>query len=180
MRTAILVILLMIFLGLFLGLEPFLTNVMQAQDVSIMGISLLGPGFQAFLGLGIVLVEFLIFFFTFLDRIGDTIKAVLKPLVSLLPLLAFVASVQRTFMPFFLSILPDDMAARLGGAAGVPQDESYIATAVTDGSFTINVLLTVVTMLLFALISYAMANSTGNLAEVRRLREENAKMRKML
>lgn len=184
MSTPTLVILLIIFLGAFLGLEPFLTNVVQ-KDVTVMGISLLGTGFQAFLGLGVVFIQFLIFFFAFLDRIGDTIKAVLKPLISLLPLLAFIGSVQRTFMPFFLTILPDSLALQLGEAnvtasAGIPQNENYIATAIANGSFTTNVLLTVGTMVLFALTSYATTRSADVSQEVRRLREENAKIKRLL
>lgn len=184
-RTPILVILLIIFLCAFLGLRPFTASVMQAQDVSIMGISIFGVGFQVFLALGVVFLEFAIIFFSLLDRIGDTIKAVLKPLVSLLPLGAFVAAVQKTFTPIFLSILPDTWAIQFGAAniaanAGIGQNESYIAQAIANGSFTVNVLLTVVTMFLFAVISYATARPADFAAEVRRLRAENARFRKLL
>lgn len=184
-KTPILVILLTLFLCAFLGLRPFVTNVLNAQDVSIMGVSVFDSGVQVFLALCVVFLEFAIIFFSLLDRIGDTIKAVLKPLVSLLPLAAFVASIQRTFTPLFLSILPENTAIQIGGAelaanTGMTANESYIAAAINNGSFTTNVLLTVITMALFALVSFATTQRKDIATEIRQLRAENARYRRLL
>ena len=185
MKTSTFVILLIIFLGAFLGLRPFTTTVLQAQDVQIMGVSIFGMGFQVFLAIGIVFLEFVIIFVSLLDRIGETIKAVLKPLLSLLPLGFFVSAVQKTFTPIFLSVLPDNLALQFGGVsiaadAGMAQNENYIAAAVADGSFATNVLLTVVTMLFFAVISYFTVKPRDFSGEVKRLRAENARFKKLL
>ncbi len=120
-----------------------------------------------------------------LDRIGETIKAVLKPLLSLVPLVGFISAVKETFTPIFLSVLPDNLALEFGGAtitadAGIAQNENYLAAAVADGSFTTNVLLTVGTMLLFALTSHLMIRPAGSSEEVKKLRADNDRLRKML
>lgn len=190
MRTPVFVILLIIFLCAFLGLRPFVTTVLQArgvqaQDVEVMGVSIFGIGVQVFLAIGIIFLEFVIIFISLLDRIGETIKAVLKPLVSLVPLGLFISSLKNTFTPIFLSVLPDNLALELGGAtltanAGVARNEDYLIAAVTNGSFTRDVVLTVVFMLLFAIISYTMVKPRDFSEEVKRLRAENERFKKLL
>ena len=184
-KTPLLVILLFIFLCAFVGLRPFVTSVLQAQDVSIMGVSVFDTGMQVFLALGIIFLEFAIIFFSLLDRIGDTIKSVLKPLASLIPLGLFVSYVQRTFTPIFLSVFPQRTSLEIGGAqitaeAGMTASDSYITAAISSGEFTSNVLLTVAFMGLFALISSAISQPRNFSTELRRLRAENARFRKLL
>jgi hypothetical protein len=167
--------LLSLFLCAFLGLEPFLVNVVKASDIRVLGISLTETGFRAFLGFGVVFLEFAVIFFALLDRGGETIKAVLKPLVSLLPLLGFIFSSYQTFAPIFTSLLPRSLAAQ----AGIAQNENYLAQAVNDGSFTRNVVVTVVMMVLFVITTFALSRPDNISSEVRRLREENARFKKL-
>jgi hypothetical protein len=170
----LLVMLLSLFLCAFLGLEPFLVNVIHATDVRIVGISLTGTGFRAFLGFGVVFLEFALIVFALLDRVGETIKAVLKPLASLLPLVGFIFSSYQTFAPIFASLLPRSLATQ----AGIAQNENYLAQAVNDGTFTRNVVVTVVMMLLFVLTTLALSRPGDVSAEIRRLRAENDRFKK--
>ncbi|MEM7028530.1 MAG: hypothetical protein AAF629_02970 [Chloroflexota bacterium] len=184
-KTPVLVTLLGLFLCAFIGLRPFVTTVLQAQDVSIMGFSVFDTGLQVFLALGIVFLEFAIIFFSLLDRIGDTIKSVLKPLASLIPLGMFVSYIQKTFTPIFLSMFPQRTALQIGDAqitaeSSMPVNESYITAAINSGDFTYNVLLTVAFMGLFALISSAVSQPKDFASELRRLRAENARFKKLL
>jgi len=184
-RTPYLVILLILFLCAFLWLKPLVVFINEGSaDLQVFGVSVFGVGFQVFFALAIVFLEFLIFFFSMLDKIGDTIKAVLKPLLSLVPLALFVSSVQDVFAPIFLTVLPHPVVVQFAGAriaaeAGVAQNQSYIAQAVQNGSFAESVWKSVAFMLLFAVISRTFTAPRDFSAELRRLREENARLRKL-
>jgi hypothetical protein len=172
--VAILILFLILFLCSFLGLEPFMTNFMQAADIRVLGISLTGTGFRAFLGFGVVFLEFALIVFALLDRVGETIKAALKPLASLLPLAGFLFSSYKTFAPIFTSLLPASLAAQ----AGIAQNDNYLAQAINDGSFRLNVIVTVAMMLLFVVTTLAVARPGEVSSEIRRLRAENARFKK--
>ncbi|GEM_PF-1905422 len=135
------------FLLAFFGMESFIVNYLGYADVRVLGISLLSPGMQVFLGIGIIFCEFAIIMFAMLDHVGNTIKEVIKPLVKVIPLLAFGTATYRTFSPIAFNLMPQPVAQAMGG----PTYNVSIAQAVSSGSFNEGILLTLATMLLFIL-----------------------------
>lgn len=172
---ALLGLILIILLFAFFGLEGFVVNYVGAADVRIMGISLLSNGFRGFLGLAIVFCEIGIILYSMLDRVGDAIRDVIKPLLRLLPLGAFLSTSYDTFSPLVYSILPVEVSA----AMGEPSYENLnFAQSVNTPAFSEGILLTLFTMLLFIITSGALSKTRdssriGELeAQVRRYRKE--------
>lgn len=146
---------------------PSLSNYLAEIGVSMTGV-------QVFLGLGILFCQFAIIIFSMLDRIGDTIKAVIKPLVRLVPLFIFLGSIWKTYVPVVINLLPDSIA----GFLGVTKVEGYMAQAVDDGTFSLGVVLTLGAMLLFVVTTYALGRQDN--ARLKALEAENARLRKQL
>lgn len=171
----IFVVLLVIFLAAFFGLEQYV-NAVGARDLSVqylgvdLGISVLSPTFRAFLGLGIVFFEFAIILFSMLDRIVDTVRETIKPLARLIPLIAFLIASYQTFAPFLLnSVTVED--------AGPAIQTNELFEVVNSSGFSAGILLTLFTMILFLLANRALRSEN---AEVKALRAEVAKYRRLL
>lgn len=146
----------------------------MSAAISDVGIS--ANNLRALFGIGLVFSELAIIALSMLDRIGDTIKETLRPLARLVPLLVFLTSVWDTYSPLLLSLLPASVAEWFGR----PEYASYsIAQAVEGSDFTYGVILTLVTMLFFVVVNYALGRPKDN-AELRRLRAEVARYKKML
>ncbi|MDM8529196.1 hypothetical protein QUF58_13430 [Anaerolineales bacterium HSG24] len=150
-------------------MESFVVNTMQAADVKFLGISLLSPGFRFFLGLGIVFCQVVIIMAVALDRVGDTVRDVIKPIVRLFPLAAFLSVSYNTFSPIIFSVMPNSMAQ----AAGEPQVS--LAQAVNSPAFSEGILLTLATMMLFLIASSVLRNKQ----ESNRVRELEAHIRRL-
>ena len=172
--VAIFSILMLMFLGAFLGLDQFATNVMNASDIQVLGISVLGPEFRAFLGLGTVFCQAAIIFLAMIDRVGETIKAALMPMARLIPLGAFVAFAWETISPILLGFLPQNIRATFGVAG-----QADISTAMDNGDFTNGVVFTLITMLLFMVATYT-RNKSPDSAEVKALRKEVERLRRAI
>jgi hypothetical protein len=138
------IFLLIISLAGFFGLQQFTNNFLLASDIRILGFSILTPGFRFFLGACVVFCEFAIIFFSMLDKIGEAIKAALVPVVRLIPMGAFIAAVFRMFSPLLATLMPET-AARFGAYSAQANMSQAIQVGVTGE----NVLLTLLTMLLF-------------------------------
>ncbi len=162
------VILLTVFLLAFFGGMDQLHELLGGQ-INIMGTTTGSPEFQVFLGGAIAFLEFVIILFSMLDRIIDTLRETVKPLARLVPLGAFITVIYQTFAPIF-----QDFASRGMGAAGT--DSTYIAQAVSNGTLSQGILLTLGTMLLFLLANRIFG---GESDEVRALKAELAKYRKV-
>lgn len=167
--VALFVLLLLIFFAAFFGLDQatqalgiasnnsdiLLTTVGEYQ------VSLSRAGVRTFLGGGIVLFELLIIVMSVFDRIMDTIKATVRPVATLVPLVAFLYSVYNTFRPIIENFLSGDV--------------EYIAQAVNDPSFTQEVLVTFGLMVLFLVVAGILG---GESAEMRRMRSELQRYKK--
>lgn len=173
---ALLGLILIILLFAFFGLEGFVVNYFNAADVRILGISLLSNGFRGFIGLAIVFCEIGIILYSMLDKVGDAIRDVIKPLLRLLPLGAFLSTSYDTFSPLVLSVLPAEVAA----AIGEPSYENLnFAQVVNTPAFSEGILLTLFTMGLFVFTSKTLSE-TRDSAQVRELRAEIKRYRKEL
>ena len=176
MLTFIFAILLAIFAAAFIGLGYF--DIQISDTTSLMtalndvGISM--AQVQVLLGVAILFCQLAIILFSMMDRIGYALLAIVKPLIRLVPLLAFLTTVWKTYSPIVFNLLPD----RFSEIFGVSTTDNYLAQSIADGSFTEGVLVTIITMLLFVLVSYALRPSDS--PEIRRLKEENAKLRKQV
>jgi hypothetical protein len=167
-------LLLIVFITAFFGMESFVVNFMQAADVKVLGISMLDPGFRLFLALGIVFCQLVIIMVAMLDRVGDTIRDVIKPIFRLLPLMAFVTVSYNTFAPIVFSMLPET-AAQVAG-----QSPNYnFAQAVYAPEFSTKIMLTVVTMVLF-LITSSTLSDTRDSARVRQLEAQIKRLKRDL
>ena len=176
MLTFIFVILLAIFAAAFIGLGYF--DIQISETTSLMtflndvGISM--AEVQVLLGVAILFCQLAIILFSMLDRIGFAILAIVKPLLRLVPVLAFLTTVWKTYSPLVFNLLPD----RFSEIFGVSTTDDYLAQSIADGSFTRGVILTIVTMLFFVIVSYALRPSDS--PQVRQLKAENAKLRKQV
>lgn len=168
-------LLLLIFLAAFFGLESFAVNIMEASDVRILGYSILTPEFRGFLGIGAIFCEVVIISLALLDRIGETIMAAIKPIARLIPLGVFIGSAWKTLSPIVLNLLPPNVAA----ATGFVQDPAYISTAVTTGGLADGILLTLGTMLLFAITTYALDKRQES-TQIRNLKREVERLRRAI
>jgi hypothetical protein len=172
--VAFFVLLLIIFFATFFGLD----HITQAAGLSTVNndillttirdqqILLSKAGVRTFLGGGIVFFELIIIILSVFDRIMDTIKATVRPVAVLVPLVAFLYSVYQTFRPVILSLLP----AEVGGG-----DVTYIAQVVNDPAFNQNVLSTFALMVLFLVFAGILG---GDDAEVKRLKAEVQRLKK--
>ena len=176
MLTFIFVILLAIFSAAFIGLGYFDVQISETTSLmtllSDVGIST--AEVQVLLGVAILFCQLAIILFSMLDRIGFAILAIIKPLLRLVPVLAFLTTVWNTYSPIIFNLLPD----RFAEIFGVSTTDDYLAQSIADGSFTRGVILTIVTMLFFVIVSYALRPSDS--PEVRQLKAENAKLRKQV
>ncbi len=169
-------LLLVIFLIAFFGLDQFtqLLGIAVANDnipiatINNVQIMLSRSELRVFLGGGIVFFEFAIIMLSMFDRVLDSLKAVVKPITVLVPLIGFVYSVYQTFSPVVKSLLPTE----IGGA-----EPGYIATAAQDETLGLNVLLTFGMMLLYLAITRIVG---GDSPEVKALKAENARLKKEL
>ena len=178
MITLIFIILLIVFLGGFFGLGYFDIQISNTAPPLIASLNQAGISMtqiQIILGIGILFCQFAIILFSMLDPIADTIKAIIKPLVRLVPLIAFLTSIWKTYAPVLFSILPAGVAQ----AFGVTKVEGYMAQAVSTGAFTTGVLITLGTMVLFVVTTFALGRSQDS-AQVKALKAENAKLRRQL
>ena len=163
------VLLLLIFLGLFYG--PGLYSSATGADIQVAGVSLQSAQIQVVLASGIAFLQFAIVIFSVLDRIAETFKLIIKPIAVLLPLVAFLAAMYRTFAPIFASFLPQGAAQAMGVSS------ADIATWVTSAQFATGILITFGTMLLFLLAYRALTTESD---EVRALKAELARTRRAL
>ncbi len=176
MLTFIFVILLTVFFVAFVGLGTF--DIEISQNMTLMstlndvGISM--ADVQVVLGIGILFCQVAIILFAMLDRIGFAVRAVIVPLLRLVPLIAFLTSIWKTYSPILFSLLPDRVAEVFGAA----KVDNYMAQAVSDGTFMRGVIITLFTMLLFVLFTYALR--PGDSPQVKQLKAENAKLRKQV
>jgi hypothetical protein len=172
------VILLIIFLAGFLGLDfgmdvrilgsnPFFASVNQQTGIPLETIKNL-------MGIGVLFCEFVIILFTMLDRIGDTLRESIKPLVRLFPFGLFIITAWNIFSPIILALLPTAMVAAV---TSEPQME--LAQAISNASSTPKLLLSLGAMFLFMLTNYALGRVPEN-PEIRNLRAENARLKKEL
>lgn len=171
--VALFVLLLIIFFAAFFGFDLFAQALGASADASAVAADIAGfrisvslPALHAFLGGGIVFCEFIIIAFSVFDRIIDTIRALIKPIATFVPLAAFLASTYRTFKPIVDVLLPPPLGS------GNPTE---IATAVASPAFNGNVLLTFGTMVLYLITTYFLSKENS---EVKQLRAEVAKLRK--
>jgi hypothetical protein len=179
-------ILMLVFIAAFLGLgygydfkildntAPLITTLTQ------IGIST--TQVQILLGVGILFCQFGIIIFSMLDRISDTVKAIIKPLVRLVPLSAFLTAIWQTYSPVMFSLLPGGVAQAFGAA----RVDNYMAQAVSDGSFSTGVLWTLGTMLLFMVTTRALGQPRDSeqvkylRAQVKSLVAENSRLKRDL
>ena len=160
------------YLGLDLGLDlRILGTPVFATASSETGIPL--NTIKNLLGIGVLFSEFVVILFTMLDRIGDTLKETIKPVVRLIPFGVFLAAAWNIFAPIVLALLPSNIAA----AFNSPQ--VALTDAVNRDSFTPTLLLSLGAMLLFIIGNYALGRPPES-PEVRALRAENAKLKKEL
>ena len=156
------VLLLLLLSGLYIGLEILRVT---DSDLMILGQTYSLPPllesteFRAFLGIGIIICEFVIILFSMLYGIADTIRDVIKPLARLIPLGLFVLAIYRTFEPIFTA---EDPVA-------------YLTEAAANGTLTRAILFSLGSMLLFVLANRALGGET---LRVKSLEAELAKLRR--
>ena len=176
MLTFIFVILLAIFSAAFIGLGYF--DIQISETTSLMtlmndlGISM--ANVQVLLGVAILFCQIAIILFSMLDRIGFAILSIVKPLLRLVPVLAFLTTVWKTYSPILFNLLPDRFSEIFGGST----TDDYLAQSIADGSFTRGVILTIVLMLFIIIFSYALRPSDS--PQVRQLKAENAKLKRQV
>jgi len=162
------IFLLLVFLGMFLGLD-FYTTATASQDVYIATVQnnqvfMSGTGARVVLVLGIVFCEFVIIFLSVFDRILDTVKMLIRPILTTVPLATFLYSTYQTFVPIVRNLIPVQ-----GG------DPVKIAEVVSDPAFDSRILITIGAMLFYLAVSRVFG---GEHAEIQKLRAENQKLKK--
>ena len=88
----------MVFLAAFLGFGYFDVQITDAAPPLFASLTQAGittTQIQTILGVAILFCQFAVILFSMLDPIGDTIKALIKPLFRLFPLLAFLAAIWK-------------------------------------------------------------------------------------
>ena len=169
--------LLVFFMAGFFGLGYFDVQVSETYPPLIATLTQAGISLttiQVLLGVGILICQVAIILFGMLDRIGYAIRAIVVPFLRLVPLIAFLTSVWKTYSPILFNLLPD----RFAEVFGVTTTENYMAQAVSDGTFATGVTVTLITMVLFVIVSFALR--PGDTAQVKALKAENAKLRKQI
>jgi len=176
MLTFIFVILLIIFGIAFISLGYFDVQVTESTTllVALNDLGITTDELQILLGVAILFCQLAIILFSMLDRIGFAILAIVKPLLRLVPLIAFLTTVWKTYSPIVFNLLPD----RFAEIFGVSTADGYLSQSISDGTFMLGVILTIVTMLVFVLVSYALR--PGDSPQVRQLKAENAKLKKQV
>lgn len=159
--------LLVIFLVMFFGLDIFTAGdpggniyITTVQNNQVL---LSGSGLRVLFVLGIVFCEFVIIFISLFDRILDTFRVLIRPIVTLVPLGTFLFSIYDTFKPVVENLLPGR-----GGLAAV-------ATEVNKGEFNNRVLISIGAMLLYLLVAKIFGGETQ---QVRELKAELRKLKK--
>jgi hypothetical protein len=160
------------YLGLDLGLDLRVLGVPVFATASAQTGIPVGT-IKNLLGIGVLFSEFVVILFTMLDRIGDTLKETIKPVVRLIPFGVFLAAAWDIFAPIILALLPSAVAT----AFNSPQ--MAITDAVNRDSFTPSLLLSLGAMVLFIIGNYALGRPKDS-AEVQALRAENARLKKEL
>ena len=163
-----LVLLLIIFLAAFFGLDilpQFLGgNDLQVMDTRIDVSSLNNPTLQLALGGAVVFLQFAIIIFSMLGHIGDTIRETIKPVARLFLLGAFLASAYYMFEPIVAPVLFE-------------QQPPNVAAVVEDDTLKIGILLTLGTMMLFLAANRTLRTESE---EIKALRRELARYRRVL
>jgi hypothetical protein len=165
--VVVFILLLIAVLATFFGIDIY-TEIAGGSDIEVMGAtvaSLKDENVKILLGSAIAFLEFAIVLFAMLQRIADTIREVIKPVARLLPLGAFLTTIYTTFEPIVTSFF---FAA---------DSDVDVAAVVNSSSFSFGILLTLGTMLLFLLANSILG---GDNAEIKALRAENAKIRRLL
>lgn len=158
------------FFAAFFGLDQIIqaagvatsNNDILLATVNDYQVSLSIAAVRTILGGGIVFLELLIIITSVFDRILDTLRSTIRPIVTLVPLVGFIISIYNTFRPIVESFLP-------GG------DATYVAQAVNDTAFTQSLTRTFGLMILFILVTLILGRESG---EVRRLKAELRKYQK--
>ena len=176
MLTFIFVILLIIFGFAFISLGYFDVQITENTTLlaALNDLGVTTDELQVLLGVAILFCQLAIILFSMLDRIGSALLSIVKPLLRLIPLLAFLTSVWKTYSPIVFNLLPE----RISEIFGVSTTDGYLSQSIADGSFMLGVILTIITMLLFVLVSYALR--PGDSPQVRQLKAENAKLKKQV
>jgi hypothetical protein len=183
MRNLILlafVVLLITLLAAFVGLGRFDLLISENVPSLFAGLNEAGVSMfeiQTWLGVGVLFCLFVIVIFSMLDPIGDTIKSLIKPLIKLIPLFAFLTALWKTYSPVIFSVLPAGVAEAFGTA----KTDNYVAQSVSDGTFLTGVLATLGTMLLFVIATYALRRTgPDNEQIIKELRAQNERLRRQL
>lgn len=175
--VALSAVFLVVFLAAFFWLDQFTQILVGLQVANIAGddlvlgairgfqISVSMTGLRVFLGGGAVFFEFLIIIMSLLDHVMDTIKALIRPLTVVVPLIAFLYSAYQTFDPIVRSLLPTEIS----GAS------TNLVEIVSQQQFNQKVLLTFATMLLFLLFSRLFISES---AQIRALKAENQRLKR--
>ena len=161
-----LVLLLIIFLAAFFGLD-ILPQFLGGTEIEVMGVrvaSLNNPTLQLALGGAVVFLQFAIIIFSMLGHIGDTIRETIKPVARLFLLGAFLASAYYMFEPIVAPILFE-------------QQPPNVAAVVEDDTLKIGILLTLGTMMLFLAANRTLRTESE---EIKALRRELARYRRVL
>jgi hypothetical protein len=179
MITFIFIIFLIAFFAAFMGLG-YIFDVEITETTNLMAMlndmGITRAHVQVLLGVGILFCQLAIILFSMLDKIGYAIKAMAVPLLRLVPLIAFLVSVWKTYSPVFLNLLPDQITEVFGVTKA--DNYNYMVRTIDDGTFTKWVVITLIAMLFFILFSYALR--PGDSQRVKALKAENAKLRKQL
>ena len=153
------VLLLLLLAGLYIGLEILRVT---GQDVLIMDRfslqRLQTTEFRAFLGIAIIICEFIVLLFALLPRVADTLRDVIKPVARLIPLGLFLLAMYKTFMPIFTAFLPTEIT---GAAETDPV--AYLTAAASDGTLTRAILFSLGSMLLFVLANRVLGEESSRL-----------------
>ena len=110
---------------------------------------------------GSVFFQFIIIVRVMSDRIFDSLRVLIRPLIMLVPISVFVLSAFRTFEPIIRSLLPPE----LGG-----ENPDYIASVANSETLARSVLITFGAMLFYLVLSAIMGDNSS--AEIRNLRAE--------
>jgi hypothetical protein len=170
--VALFALLLIIFLAAFFGLD-LLTGPGAGGDIYIATVQnndvfLSSSGIRVFLVGGILFFEFVIIVASLFDRMLNTIRVIIRPLITLIPLSAFLYSAYQTFYPIIKSLVPIDGEA----------DPGQIAEIVNNSGFNSDVLQTIGTMLLYLIVAKVIGRGMVDADEVRAMRAELRRYRK--
>jgi hypothetical protein len=173
--SALFVILLIVLLFFFFGpvVETRAANPTGTWEFFNLISIPMDQGVRFFLGFAIIFCEFAIILFAMLDRIGDTIKEIIKPMVRLLPLGAFMTTIYHTFSPLAFSLLPPWVAEMFG------EPRMSVNSAMESSINNTSILLTIATMFLFLLATKALSEPRET-AEVKALKAQIARYKKEL